>query len=113
MLSFLTGRTRSFSTPVFAHWHKLVPNFSTSPLEFYQAVEAAIRKREVPDTRCSRIEYHESGVVSALRIYQRIERKKLAFDICAAPFDTDFFFSWWLTEPKKSYKAWGCLSLFL
>lgn len=103
---------RSFETPVFAHWHKLVPDFSTSPIEFYEAVEAAVRRREVPDMRCSRIEYHESGVLSALRVYQRIERKKLAFDICAAPFGTGFFFSWWLTEPKKSYKAQGCL-LFL
>lgn len=112
MLPGILGRTRSFETPVYAHWHKLVENFEASPLEFYEAVEAAVRRREVPDMRCSRIEYHESGVLSALRIYQRIERKKLAFDICAAPFGTGFFFSWWLTEPKKSYKAQGCL-LFL
>jgi hypothetical protein len=104
---------RSLETPVFAHWHKLVPDFSASPQEFYTALEAAVRKREVPDLKTSRIEYHESGVFSALRIYFRIQRKKLAFDICAAPFGTDFFFSWWLTEPKKSYKAWGCLSLAL
>lgn len=112
MLPGILGRTRSFETPVFAHWHKLVENFEASPLEFYEAVEAAVRRREVPDMHCSRIEYHESGVLSALRVYQRIERKKLAFDICAAPFGTGFFFSWWLTEPKKSFKAQGCL-LFL
>lgn len=104
---------RSLQTPVFAHWHKLVPEFTASPQEFYTALETAVRKREVPDLKTSRIEYHESGVISALRIYLRIQRNKLAFDVCAAPFGTDFFFSWWLTEPKKSYKAWGCLSLFL
>jgi hypothetical protein len=113
MLSFLTGRTRSFSTPVFSHWHTLVENFQTSPLEFYEAVEAAVRKREIPDLRFSKVEYHESGVLSALRIYQRIERKKLAFDVCAAPFGTGFFFSWWLSEPKKSYKAQGCLAFIV
>ena len=113
MFSFLTGRTRSFSTPVFANWHTLVEDFQTSPLEFYEAVEAAVRKREIPDLRFSRVEYHESGVLSALRIYQRIERKKLAFDVCAAPFGTGFFFSWWLSEPKKSYKALGCLAFLL
>jgi hypothetical protein len=113
MLSFLSGRTRSFSTPVFAHWHTLVEGFQTSSLEFYEAVEAAVRKREIPDLRFSRVEYHESGVLSALRIYQRIERKKLAFDVCAAPFGTGFFFSWWLTEPKKSYKAQGCFAFML
>lgn len=104
---------RSFDTPVFAHWHTLVENFQTSPLEFYEVVESAVRKREIPDLRLSRVEYRESGVVSALRIYQRIERKKLAFDVCAAPFGTGFFFSWWLTEPKKSYKALGCLAVML
>lgn len=103
----------SLETPVFAHWHKLVPDFSTSPLEFYTALEAALTKREIPELRTSRIEYRESGIVSALRIYLRIQRKKLAFDVCAAPFGTGFFFSWWLTEPKKSYKAWGCLAVLL
>ncbi len=113
MLPGIFGRTRSFDTPVFAHWHKLVEGFEISPLEFYVAVEAAVRKREITEMRSSRIEYHEFGVVSALRIYQRIERRKLAFDICAAPFGTAFFFSWWLTEPRKSYKALGCLATFL
>jgi hypothetical protein len=110
MLPGILGRTRSLDTPVFAQWHTLVDNFQTSQFEFYDAVEAAVRKREIPDLRFSRVEYHESGALSALRIYQRIERKKLAFDICAAPFGTGFFFSWWLTEPKKSYKALGCLA---
>jgi hypothetical protein len=101
---------RSLETPVFAHWHKLVPEFSTSPQEFYTALDAALRKRGVPQTVTSRIEYLESGLFSGLRIYFRIQRKRLAFDVCAAPFGTAFFFSWWLTEPKKSYRAWGCLS---
>ncbi|HEX4960632.1 MAG TPA: hypothetical protein VF173_07315 [Thermoanaerobaculia bacterium] len=99
---------RSLETPVFAHWHKFVPEFQTSPQEFYAALEAAVAKREIPELTTSRIEYHESGVISALRIYLRVQRKKLAFDVCAAPFGTGFFFSSWLTEPKKSYKAWGC-----
>ncbi|MBW8878987.1 MAG: hypothetical protein JF614_28935 [Acidobacteria bacterium] len=103
---------RSFETPVFAHWHKLVPDFQTSPQEFYTALEAAVAKREIPELRTSRIECRESGLISALRIYCRIERKKLAFDVCAAPFGTGFFFSSWLVEPKKSYRAWGCLGTF-
>jgi hypothetical protein len=104
---------RSFETPVFAHWHKLVENFETSPLEFYEAVEAAVRKKEIPELRCSRVEYRESGILSAVRIYHRVQRKKLAFDVCAAPFGNGFFFSSWLTEPKKSYKAWGCLGVLV
>jgi hypothetical protein len=113
MLPGILGLTRSLETPVFAHWHKLVPDFSTSSQEFYAALEAALAKREIPELKTSRIEYHESGIISALRVYLRIERKKLAFDICAAPFGTAFFFSWWLTEPKKSYQAQGCLFVVL
>jgi hypothetical protein len=104
---------RSLETPVFAHWHKLVPDFSASPQEVYAAFEAALAKREIPELKTSRIEYQESGILSALRVYLRIERKKLAFDVCAAPFGTAFFFSWWLTEPKKSYKAQGCFAFIL
>lgn len=104
---------RSLKTPVFAHWHKVVENFETSPLEFYEAVEAAVRKREIPELRCSRIECHESGILSAVRIYHRTERKKLAFDVCAAPFGNGFFFSSWLTEPKKLYRAAGFLLVLL
>jgi hypothetical protein len=104
---------RSLETPVFAHWHTLVENFETSPLEFYEAVEAAVRRREIPELRCSRVEYRESGIFSAIRIYHRIERKRLAFDVCAAPFGNGFFFSSWLTEPKKSHKAVGCLLILV
>ncbi len=30
------------------------------------------------------------------RIYQRIGRKKLVFDVCGAPFGKGFFVSWWM-----------------
>lgn len=104
---------RSFKTPVLAHWHKLVEDFSISPLKFYDAVEAGIRRREIPELSITRIEYHESGVLSATRIYRRIRRKKLVYDICAAPFGNGYFFSCWLSEPKKSYKLWGLLAVLL
>jgi hypothetical protein len=104
---------RSFKTPVHSHWHTLVENFSTSSLDFYNLVEAGVRKREIPNLLISRVEYYESGVLSATRIYRRIQRKKLVYDICAAPFGNGFFFSAWVTEPKKSYKAWGLLAVLL
>jgi hypothetical protein len=36
-------------------------------------------------------------LLSAKREYLRIIRGKYSFDVCAAPFGTGFFFSWWLT----------------
>ncbi len=62
--------------------------------------------------RASRVTFKEAGVVSAERIYLRVERKLLGFDICAAPFGTGFFFSWWQGEVPPSNFA-GCFVLLL
>jgi hypothetical protein len=83
---------------VISHWHHPIENFQTSPLEFYAAVEEALRPREIPDISTSRVDWKEGGVLSARREYLRVQRGKLVFDVCAAPFGTGFFFSSWLTE---------------
>jgi hypothetical protein len=87
---------------VISHWQYPVENFSTSALEFYAAVERALEPRQIPDLATSRVDWKEGGVLSAKRVYLRVQRGKLAFDVCAAPFGTGFFFSSWLTElPAK------------
>lgn len=83
---------------VISHWSQLVENLQTSPLQVYSLVEAAIQRREVPETFIERIEYKEGGAISARRTYLRIKRGRLAFDVCGAPFGTGFFFSTWLAE---------------
>jgi hypothetical protein len=83
---------------VIGHWSVLIESFEASPLAFYQSVEAALARREVPQTRKSRVEHKEGGLFSASREYLRIEREKLFFDVCAAPFGTGFFVSSWLVE---------------
>ncbi len=95
---------------VFTHWHKSFDGFQTSTLDFYAAVEAAIGNRKIPDLSISRVDFHEGGAVSAKREYLRVTRQKLTFDLCAAPFGTGYFFSWWLGEKKPS--RWVAL-LFL
>src|SRR5687767_10764762 len=82
---------------VLSHWSKLFENFQTSPRPFYDSVEAAIARREIPDVALERIEYKEGGLISPRREYLRVKRGKHAFDVCAAPFGTGFFFSTWLT----------------
>jgi hypothetical protein len=71
---------RSFETPVFAHWHTHVENFQASPLEFHEAVEASVRKREIPELRFSRVEYHESGVLSATALARAIPHNDPSVD---------------------------------
>jgi len=83
---------------VVSHWSTLIENFQASPMAFYQAVEAALTRRQVPETKNSRVDYREAGVLSANREYLHVTRETFNFDVCGAPFGTGFFVSWWLTE---------------
>jgi hypothetical protein len=85
-------------TQVISHWYQLIEEFQASSQAFYESLAAAIARRQVPDTESSRIEFKEGGLLTANRQYLHIIRGKHAFDVCAAPFGTGFFFSWWLTE---------------
>lgn len=95
---------------VISHWHHPIENFQTSAKEFYAAVEQALKPREIPDYSVTRIDWREGGVLTARREYLRIQRGKLAFDLCAAPFGTGYFFSWWLAElPPTHALLWAIL----
>ena len=82
------------------NWHKLFGEFETSPTEFYASVEQGIRRRKIPDVLVSRVDWRESGLTSAKRQYLRVTRGQYVFDICAAPFGTGFFFSWWFAQGR-------------
>jgi hypothetical protein len=94
---------------IFSHWYHLIENFQASAKEFYAAVEAALQRRQIPDLKTSRVDWREGGLLSAKREYLRIKRKELVFDICAAPFGTGFFFSWWLGELPSGF--WALVSI--
>lgn len=80
------------------HWHSLIEGFATSSLDFYELVKAGIARREIPDLKISQVEWKQGGLGSGKRIYLRVSREGLNFDICAAPFGTGYFFSWWLAR---------------
>jgi hypothetical protein len=88
---------------VISHWHNLIENFQTSPMWFYQSLEAAVLRRLIPEIQGARVEHKEGGLASASRQYVRFHRGKTAFDVCAAPFGTGFFVSWWFTEPPLKF----------
>ena len=94
------------SQEVLSHWHKVYENFATSSLDFYAMVEQEIGRWKIPDVRFSRVEWKESGVLSSNRIYLRVTRGPLNFDICAAPYGTGYFFSWWVAATSKRLLAW-------
>jgi hypothetical protein len=99
-------------TNVIAQWPHLIENFQASSQEFYKAFEAAVAARAVPRMETSRVEHKEGGVASANREYLRMIRGKYAFDICAAPFCTGFFVSWWFTEPPLRFGFLYTLAFF-
>ena len=93
---------------VISHWYYCFDDMRHSPQEFYNDLARTIKQREIPNLSLSRVEISEGGVFSAKRIYLRVWRKRLLFDICAAPFGRGFFVSWWLSEPLT-----GCLAILL
>ena len=97
---------------VVSHWHQLIDEFNTSGLEFYEKVEEAVKTREVPDAVFSRAEFKEAGIGSAKREYLRIERKNVAFDLCAAPYGTGYFFSWWVSRLGPEHPFLYVLAFF-
>ena len=93
---------------IFSHWHHSVADFQTSSQEFYATLEQALRQHQLPGIEIGRIEWKEGGLFSARREYLRVRREKLVFDICAAPYGADYYFSWWLGEVPP---RWGLLRL--
>ena len=93
------------ATDIFSHWHAFKENFQASPKDFYSDVEAALRKRQIPDITFSRVDWREGGILSAKREYLRVRRKELVFDLCGAPFGNAFFFSSWLGELPSGFWA--------
>ncbi|MFB3910483.1 MAG: hypothetical protein ACE15D_18995 [Candidatus Eisenbacteria bacterium] len=94
---------------VLAHWQQSFEDFRTSSGDFYDAVMQSLARRKVPDIGYQRIRYREGGVASADREYFRVQRRNIVFDICAAPFGTGYFFSWWLAIRPPTFVDWMAL----
>ncbi len=102
---------RNSHSGVLSHWHTLFENFSTSTQDFYGAVEEAVRERKLPDIEISRVLWSEGGIGSAQREYLRIRRKRIAFDICSAPYGNGHFFSWWLARVPPKFGAFITIAI--
>jgi len=95
----------SSTTEVISHWNTLIDNFQTSPQQFYGALSQAIEKRQIPNAKLGTKFWHESHLLSAQREYLTISSgPDFYFAVCAAPYGTGFFISWWLLQPPD-----GCL----
>jgi hypothetical protein len=98
---------------VLEHWIAFVEGFQLSSAEFYDSVEKELKARELPGMEMSRIEFGEGGVLSNKRLYLRMVRERLVFDVCAAPFGRSFFFSCRFAEIPAVVKLWQILLLVI
>lgn len=98
---------------VLNHWIAFADGFQTSPSEFYDALTKEMAARQVPQMELSRIELPEGGLLSEKRVYLRMLRERLVFDICAAPFGSGYFFSCRTAEIPIALQWWHLLLLFV
>lgn len=98
---------------VLNHWIAFVDGFSFSPQEFYTAIEKELQVRQIPGLEISRVEFSEGGLLSDKRLYLRLLRERLAFDLCAAPFGTTYFFSCRAVDIPAVVRLWHILLLLL
>ena len=79
-----------------ARWTGTIEGTSCTPLEFYKMVEQAVLEKELSGIRFATITHREGGWLTSKRVYLRIRRKKLFFDICFFPVGNSSVVSWWL-----------------
>jgi hypothetical protein len=90
---YLMKRLNSKSAEVFNHWGTALHNVQFSAQPFYARVEQEIRARQWPGVELLRIAHSEAGLLSHKREYLRVIRQRQVFDICAATFGRDYFFT--------------------
>lgn len=96
---------------ILQHWIASADAFTLAPNEFYTEVEKQVVECEIPSLKMSRINFSEGGLLSEKRTYLRMQRKRLAFDVCAAPFGKRCFFSCRTLYLPSRFKIWQFLLL--
>ena len=76
--------------------------FSTE--EFYKTLASYIQKLDMPDVKMNTITFPTRNALSEKQLYLRILRKDDVYDVCAAPFGSGCFISFWFAEPRKRLK---------
>jgi hypothetical protein len=104
---------KSKNDEVLDHWVAQAPVNSYSADEVYGAIEQLVQAHEIPGLKISRVDYTEGGALSNKRTYLRFERGLLAFDICAAPFGTGYFFSCRTVSSTPMLNIWLLLLTML
>ena len=84
------------------NWSYLFSNLQYDPETFYKHLHQLIQARGIPDVSTRTRHFKEGGMLSHHRVYFEVQRKDFTFHVCAAPWGSGFFFSWWLREKLSS-----------
>jgi hypothetical protein len=98
---------------VLEHWISFADGFTMPSKDFYEAVEKELTVRKIPSMEISRMDYAEGGLLSDKRVYLRMIRERLAFDMCAAQFGTSFFFSCRTVHSPPTVRLWHIVAVTL
>src|SRR5437879_936143 len=80
-----------------SHWYQLVDGLQYSTESFYEELRNEVDLWKIPNATVLQVEHPEGDpLFSAKRLYFRVQRNELIFDICGAKFGRGFFVSWWL-----------------
>jgi hypothetical protein len=86
---------------IVSHWHHTFDGIKFSSQDFYKIVTENTKARQIPECSYERVGHYEKDILHGLgnnREYLRIEYNDYFFDICASPFGTGFFVSWWMFD---------------
>lgn len=86
-----------------SNWHYYVEDNQFSTEEFYEVLADDFLRHKIPSASIVKRRYFEGNVFSPKRKYLTVIRDGHFFEVCAAPFGTGYFFSWWL------FRRLGCL----
>lgn len=104
-------KSKRVADDVLNHWIASADDFTLAPNEFYEAVEKNVATLKIPGLEFSREDYAEGGVLSDQRVYLRMIRERLAFDVCAAQFGTRYFFSSRTVYSPAVVKIWHVIAV--
>ena len=99
ILAIFSGKSE-----VSGNWSHLFAGMQHDPEKFYDLVEETLKERQVPDFKTARKVFSEGtyGLLSHNRLYLEVSRGDYIFHICAAPWGTGFFFSYWTRKKSTS-----------
>jgi len=85
-------------TETIGNWSHLFHDLQYDPNSFYDLVDKILREKQVPEFISRKVNISEGGLLSHNRLYLEVSRGDYIFHICAAPWGTGFFFSWWVRQ---------------